>query len=137
MEALREAPIPRNVTELKSYLGLLSYYSWFLPNLSTKLAPLYLLLKQDRPWNWNVAQDTAFFKSKELLKSSRLLVHFDPKLDIVLVYDASAYGIGVVLSHRMPDGQEKLIGFVSRTLTAAEKNYSQMEKEGLSCVYGI
>ena len=48
MEALREAPIPCNMTELKSYLGLLSYYSWFLPNLSSKLAPLYLLLKQDR-----------------------------------------------------------------------------------------
>ena len=69
--------------------------------------------------------------------SSRLLVHFDPKLDIVLACDASACGIGAVLSHCMPDGQEKLIGFVSRMLTVAEKNYSQMEKEGLSCVYGI
>ena len=137
VEALREAPIPRNVTELRSYLGLLSYYSRFLPNLSAKLAPLYLLLKQDRPWKWSVAQDTAFTKSKELLTSSRLLVHFDSKLDIVLACDASAYGIGAVLSHRMPDGQEKPIGFVSRTLTEAEKNYSQMEKEGLSCVYGI
>ena len=137
MEALREAPIPRNVTELRSYLGLLSYYSRFLPNLSAKLAPLYLLLKQDQPWKWSVAQDTAFTKSKELLTSSRLLVYFDSKLDIVLACDASAYGIGAVLSHRMPDGQEKPIGFVSRTLTAAEKNYSQMEKEGLSCVYGI
>ena len=137
VEALREAPIPRNVTEFRSYLGLLSYYSRFLPNLSVKLAPLYLLLKQDQPWKWSVAQDTAFTKSKELLTSSRLLVHFDSKLDIVLACDASAYGIGAVLSHRMPDGQEKPIGFVSRTLTAAEKNYSQMEKEGLSCVYGI
>ena len=88
VEALWEAPIPRNVTELRSYLGLVSYYSRFLPNLSAKLAPLYLLLKQDRPWKWSGAQDTAFIKSKELLTSSRLLVHFDSKLDIVLACDA-------------------------------------------------
>ena len=66
-----------------------------------------------------------------------MLVHFDPKLDIVLSCDASAYGIGAVLSHRMPDGLEKPVGFVSRTLSAAEKNYSQTEKKGLACVFGV
>jgi len=69
--------------------------------------------------------------------SSQLLVHFDPKLEICLACDASAYGIGVVLSHKMPDGSEKPVGFASRTLTQTEKNYSQMEKEGLPCVYGV
>ena len=69
--------------------------------------------------------------------SSQLLVHFDPKLEIRLACDASAYGVGAVLSHRMPDGSEQPVGFASRTLTETEKKYSQMEKEALACVYGV
>ena len=75
--------------------------------------------------------------SKELLLSSQVLVHFDPTLEITLACDASAYGIGVVLSHRFPDGTEKPVGVVSRTLTEMEKKYSQIEKEGLACVFGV
>ena len=137
VKALQEVPVPKNVTELKSFLGMLSYYSKFLPNLSSELAPLHKLLKQSVPWKWKTEQQEAFVKAKKLLSSSQLLVHFDPKLEIRLACDASAYGIGAVLSHLMPDGSEKPVGFVSRTLTDAEKKYSQLEKEGLACVYGI
>ncbi len=137
LQALQEAPSPRNVSELKSYLGLLTYYAKFLPNLATVLAPLYKLLKHSERWRWSTKQERAFKESKELLLSSQLLVHFDPNLEIRLACDASAYGIGAVLSHKMPDGSEKPVGFASRTLTDTEKNYSQMEREGLACVYGV
>ena len=73
----------------------------------------------------------------KLLTSSQLLVHFNPELEIILACDASDYGIGAVLSYRMADGSKMPIGFVSRTLTKAEENYSQLEKEGLACIYGI
>ena len=137
VRAVQEAPQPMNVSELKSYLGLLSYYSKFLPNLSTILAPLYKLLKHREPWHWTNKQKQAFENSKKLLLSSQVLVHFDPSLEIHLACDASAYGIGAVLSHQMPDGTEKPIGFVSRTLSETEKKYSQLEKEALSCVVGV
>ena len=123
--------------KLKSHLGLLTYYSRFLPNLSLELAPLYKLLKHNEPWHWTSRQKKAFERSKELLLSSQLLVHFHPNLEIHLACDASSYGIGAVLSHKMPDGSEKPVGFISRTLTDAEKKYSQIEKEGLACVYGV
>ena len=135
--AIQQAPTPLNVTQLKSYLGLLSYYGKFLPNLSTLLAPLYKLLGKDVRWEWSSEQEQAFQASKELLTSSKLLVHFNPQLPLLLACDASAYGIGAVLAHTMPDGSEQPIGYVSRTLNSAERNYSQLEKEGLSCVYGI
>jgi len=56
VKAVQEAPKPRNVRELKSYLGLLSYYSKFLPNLSSTLAPLYSLLKTSTPWQWTTKE---------------------------------------------------------------------------------
>lgn len=137
VQAIQDAPTPRDVTELKAYLGLLTYYNRFLPNLATLLAPIYTLLRRDQPWKWTTAHEEAFVKSKELMLKSQLLVHFDPTQEIVLACDASAYGIGGVLSHRMPDGQERPVGFVSRTLNKAERNYSQIEKEGLACVFAV
>ena len=98
------------------------------------------MLQKSAPWGWSASEEEAFQdnnSSKELLLSSNLLVHFDPCLELVLACDASPYGIGAVLAHRMPDGPEKPIGFVSRTLTKAEKNYAQIEREELACIYGI
>ena len=66
-----------------------------------------------------------------------MLVYFDPKLNIGVACDASDYGIAAVLSHWMPDGLEKPVGFMSRTLNEAERKYSQIEKKALACVIGI
>ena len=68
---------------------------------------------------------------------AKVLPHYDPTLPFKLVSDASSYGIGAVISHRMPDGPERPIGFGSRTLTKSEKNYAQLEKKALSLVYGV
>ena len=136
LQAVKAAPTPRNVSELKSYLGLLTYYGKFLPNLSTHLEPLYRLLAKDSKWKWTKVQEKAFEESKNLLQSSQLLVHYNPELPLILACDASAFGIGAVLAHRMPDGYKKPIGYASRTLNKAERNYSQLEK-GLSCVFEV
>ena len=112
IDAIQKAPIPKNLTQLRAYLGLLNYYNRFLPNLSSELFPLYSLLRKATPWHWGPKQGDAFQKSKHLLLSSQLLVHFDHSKEILLCCDASNYGIGAVLAHRMNDGNEKPIGFV-------------------------
>ena len=137
VRAIKDAPTPDSVSKLKSYLGILTYYSKFLPNLSTTLHPLYNLLRKDVDWAWGVAQAKAFAASKDLLTSDKCLTHFDSSLDLTLACDASDYGLGVVLSHKMADGTERPIAYASRTLTASEQNYSQLEKEGLACILGI
>ena len=137
VRAIKEAPIPKSVCQLKSYLGMLTYYSKFLPNLSTLLNPLYKLLRKDVIWAWGAAQAKPFAASKDLLTSKKCLTHFDSSLELTLACDASAYGLGAVLSHRMADGTERPIAYSSRTLTASEVNYSQLEKEGLACIFGI
>ena len=135
VKAIKNAPEPQNQSSLKSYLGLLSYYSRSIPNLLNTLAPLYQLLHKSTQWKWGKQERESFKASKELLLSSQIIVHFDPQYPIVLVCDASSHGNTVVLSHRCTDGSEKPIGFVSRTLTETEKRYLQVEKEGLACVF--
>ena len=135
VEAIVRAPAPSNAKELRSYLGLLSFYSRFLPNLSTVAASLNRLLG-DVPWIWSEDEQQAFENTKHLLLSSQLLVHFDPEKELYLQCDASAYGVGVVLSHRI-EGRDRPIAFSSKSLTQAQRNYSQLEKEGLAIIYGL
>ena len=71
------------------------------------------------------------------MKSSRLLVHCDSGKDLLLAGDASPYSLGAVLSHRMADNTEQPIAFASRSLTSAEKNYSQLDKEALAIVFTV
>ena len=120
LEAVREAPVPRNVSELRSFLGLLNYYRNFLPNLATVLHPLNELLQTKRKWKWSSECNSAFQGSQET-------AHYDAKLPIRLAADASAYGIGAAISHVMPNGEEKPVAFASRTLTSCEQNYAQIE----------
>ena len=79
-------------------------------------------------------QRAAFNASKRLLLSSKVLTHFDEQLDVRLACDALAYGVGTVVSHVLPNGTERPIGFASQTLSNAEHKYSQIEKEALACV---
>ncbi|KAL5510470.1 hypothetical protein EMCRGX_G006019 [Ephydatia muelleri] len=105
--------------------------------MATMLAQLYRLLQAKIPWNWTQKEKMAFENSKNLLLSAKVLVHYDPNEELILACDASFYGVGAVLSHKMPDGTERPIAFASRTLSSAEKNYSQLEKEGLACIFGV
>ena len=67
--------------------------------------------------------------------SAKVLVHYNPQLPVKLNCDASSTGIGAVLSHQMLDSTERPIAFASRSLTKAEQNYSQIEREALSIVW--
>ena len=128
MKAIREAPQPHNANELRSFLGIINYYGKFMPNVSTKLASLYGLLQKEAKWQCGSKQAKPFQDAKNALQDDTLLVHYDSFIRLVLACDASPYGVGVVLSHIMEDGEECPVAYASRTLTATE-NYSQLEKK--------
>ena len=86
VKAVREAPTPKDVSQLRSFLGLVNYYGKFLPNMTTLLRPLYDLLQSARRWSWGKFQDQAFRKAKELLSSA-------PVLTCILLQSLSFYGI--------------------------------------------
>ena len=112
-------------------MGLLNYYGRFLPNLSTTLAPLHYLLKKGIVFSWGKQQTKAFEASKQLLTSSKVLAHYDPKRELILTCDASAYGVGTFLAQKDSEDNEHPIAFASRSLAPAEKNYSQLDKEAI------
>ena len=137
LQAISEAPAPRNVQELRSFLGLLNYYGRFIPNLSSLIHPLHKLLCKNAAWKWSRSCESAFNRVKQALLSSNALVHYNPSLPLKLAGDASAYGVGAVISHVMEDGSERAIAFASRTLSPSEQNYAQLEREALSLVFGV
>ncbi|KAI2644841.1 Retrovirus-related Pol polyprotein [Labeo rohita] len=113
LRAIAEAPPPKDISQLRSFLGFVNYYNRFLPNLATVLYPLNALLQAGKKWMWTKQCTEAFQEAKRL------------------------YGIVVVLSHVMSDGTERPIAFASRSLSTAEKNYAQIDREALSLVWGV
>ncbi|CAG9137931.1 unnamed protein product [Plutella xylostella] len=137
LEAISSAPRPEDVSQLKSFLGMLNYYGKFIPNLSSLLHPLHNLLRKEASWKWDSLCDKAFLEAKQALLGERVLAHYEEGRAVVLSVDSSAYGLGGVLAHRYEDGSERPVSCVSRTLSPAERNYSQLDKEALAIFYGI
>ena len=137
VKAIVEAPVPQNVTQVKAFTGLVQYYGKFVPNLSGILRPMYNLLRKDVPFNFNDDCLKAFNKVKELLTTAPVLAHYDPNAPAVLTVDASSMGLGCVLSIIDNEGVERPVSYSSRTLNAAERNYSQIDKEATAVVFGV
>ena len=137
VEAVVKAPAPTNLTELRGFLGMVNYYNNYVDGLATITEPLHKLMRKGVPWRWTEDCNEAFEIVKGKLSGAPLLTHFDLNKPLVVHCDASQYGLGVVLSHVMEDGSEKPVGYGSRTLTLAERNYATVEKEGLALVYAV
>ena len=135
--AVKAMPVPKNVSQLRSFLGLVNYYGKFVSELATICRPLYNLLKNDVEWSWSDKCDYAFRELKLKLASAPVLCHYDPSVPLGLACDASSVGLGIVLFHKYSDGSEKPIYYASKTLNKAEMGYSQIDKEALSIIFGI
>ena len=94
-----------------------------------------MLMRKGTRFVWGLDQMNAFNKVKKAFGICNFLKFFDPKLPTAVETDASAYGIGAVLLQKLGD-QWLPVQFISRTLNSAERNYSQIEKEGLSVIFG-
>ena len=135
--AVTAAPDPRNVQELRSLIGSVSYYQRLLPNLSTVLAPLYALLKTGVKWAWTAECAAAVRRVKDMLSTAPVLMRYDPVLPLRLVTDASATGVGAALMQVTPEGLERPVQYASRTLTPTERKYAQVEREAAAVSFGV
>ena len=122
----------QNQQQLRSFLGMINYYSKFISNYSTITHPINELLKHGLEWKWSEDRQTSPQQLKDKLSNASVLTHFSDTLPLKLDADASQYGIDAVVSHVLPSGEERPIAYASRTLSKSERNYLQIEKEALS-----
>lgn len=108
-----------------------------MKNVSSVAEPMYRLLRKGERWLWTKQCSKAFKETKHLLANSHALTYYDAHKPLGLQCDASAYGVGAVIFHVLPEGEERPIAFASRTLTSAEKNYAQCEREALALIFGL
>ena len=109
-DAILNMPAPVDKSQLRSFLGHISYVSRHIPDLKSARAPLDKLIKPDVQFVWDTVHEDAFLKCKTLASNSALLTHFDPSLPLVLTTDASPYGVGACLSHKVTiDNKTRLL----------------------------
>ena len=135
--AVKEFPIPGNVKQLRSFLGLASYYRRFIMGFSKIATPLFNLTCKDTKFVWNPQCQDTFDHLKNLLVNAPLLVYPDFTKDFVLETDASGSGLGAVLAQEQENGLIAPIAFASRTLQKHEQNYGVTELEALGAVWAI
>ena len=123
---------PKNVKELRSFLGMVNHLSKFQSHLANETKPLRDLLCKENQWFWGPKQDKSFLNVKHSLVSTPILALYDPNKETKINSDASSYGIGGVVLQKQDDGNWKPVSYVSRALTPTETRYSQIEKECLA-----
>ena len=117
----RDWPRLTKISELRSFLGFCSYYRRFIANFATIARPLNQLLEKDVPFDWTKQCEDSFDFLKQLLVTSPILAYPIHNQPYILDTDASYFGVGAVLSQEQ-DGQERRIGYYSRTLSKSERN---------------
>ena len=133
--AVHETKAPTGVAELRSFLGLISFSSRFLPNFTTTAEPLRRLTRQDNEWQWGKEENEAFEALKKQLAKASMMAFYDKDAPTQVVTDASPVGLGAILMQEQ-QGVKRTVAFAIRSLSNVERRYSQMEKEALAVVWG-
>ena len=137
-ECIRLFPVPTTVKQVRSWLGLCTWYKRFIRSFSAIAEPLTYLLRKDKPFIWGEAQQTAFDTLKRHLISEPILRMPQEDLPFILYTDWSSVAIGAILAQIDPTTKlEHVVAYGSRRLNPHERNYSPTEGEALSVVHFI
>src|SRR5882672_8869406 len=130
-------PTPRNITKVQSFVGFVNFYQQFIQDFSHMAKPLNQLTKKGEVWKWAKDKQKAFEELKQLITSTPILVQPDQDVQFLLEMDASGQATGEVLSQLCEDNKWHLVGFMSKSLSSAERNYKIHDKELLSIIQGL
>ena len=138
-EKVRNYPQPVDVTGLRRFLGLASYYRCFVPGFATVAAPLHKLTKKNVVFEWSAECEKSFVCLKELLTTPPVLAYpkFGPSRTFILETDASTVGLGAILSQEQDDGTVHPVAYASRSVDKHKRNYGISELETLGLVWAV
>lgn len=133
---IRKFREPRTVSELKSFLGLASFVSTFIPRFADMTEPLWRVTGKNA-FTWNSEQAAAFEEVKEAIASCTTSQGYFSLDDKTFLYsDASPHALGAVLVQQDEGGKHRIISFASKSLTQTERRYAQTQREALAVVWG-
>ncbi len=136
IRAVRDWPTPKNKHEVRSFLGLSTYYRRFVPGFADIAKPLTRLTEENSEFIWDLKCQHAFEELKKVLIDSPILSYPRTEGKFILDTDASNIGIGSVLS-QMQDGQERVIAYFSKVLSKPERNYCVTRRELLAVIKSV
>ncbi|EYB83695.1 hypothetical protein Y032_0331g2732 [Ancylostoma ceylanicum] len=140
---IREYPRPQNVAQLRTFLGMASYYRKFIFKFARITECLYQLTSPKAQWRWTEREEKAFEEMKSRLTQAPILAQPDMEgaaneaNPFVIFTDASTHGLGAVLCQQGKDGFLHPIYFASKKLSKAEKNYHITDLEALAVVFAV
>ena len=137
IEILKTYPPPRNVKQVRSFLGYCSYYRRFVKNFAQIAQPLNSLLHKGKVFHWTDACQQAFEKLRTAMYTTPILAYADMNKQFILSTDASSTGLGYVLSQIDDKHGERPLACGGRALRDSEKNWSTTELEGLALVEAV
>lgn len=136
VQAITDMPAPKNITEVRRVLGMISWYRKFVPKYSDVISPLTRLLRKGIKFVWDESCEKAFQDIKNALISAPILTCPNFEHEFTLATDASNYAVGAILS-QFYDGREHVICYISRTLSRQERVYSATERELLAVLFAV
>jgi len=127
-------PQPRNVKDVRKFLGLANYYRRFIKDFARIARPMNVLIWKDKKWWWEKAQQKAFEELKGIFTSKPVLAVPDLDKKFRVKADASNYVTGGVLSMKCSEEKWRPVAFISKSLSNTERNYEIHDKEMLVVV---
>ena len=135
--AITEWPEPRNVKDVRRFLGLANFYRRFIEQFAKHAGPLNNLLRKETTWRWTEVEKEAMNEIKRRITSDPILVNVDPTLPLRLECDASNFATGAILSMKCSDGHWRPCAFLSKGLSDVERNYDVHDKEMLGIIRAL
>ena len=130
-------PVPRNESEVRSFIGLANYYRSHIPGFAKIATPLTDLLAKDQPFIWGAPQQKAYEDLKGLLLKGTACAFPDFKEDFFLKTDASETTVGAVLAQKDERNRERMVACASQKLNTTERKWSTYDREFWAIVWGV